>query len=68
MNVPAEAMEQPMDKGWRKFALACFASVASVALAYSGKISGGEWVTLQTLVLGIFGAANVVDKKLGGAG
>lgn len=63
-----EAPTPPFLGGNRKFILACFASVASVFLCYIGKISGGEWVAVQTLILGIFGAANVVDKKLGGAG
>lgn len=71
MNVPVQNMEtaQPrMLAGNRKFILACFASVSSVGLCYIGKLTGGEWVAVQSLILGLFGAANVVDKKLGGAG
>lgn len=55
-------------KGWRKFALTCFASVASVALAFAKILAGPEWVAVQTLILSIYGAANVMDKKYGGAG
>lgn len=70
MNATAEVMESnpPALAGNRKFILACFASVSAGALCYLGKISGGEWVAVQGLVLGLFGAANVIDKKLGGAG
>lgn len=70
MNVPAEVMESnpPMLAGNRKFILACFTSVSAVGLCYLGKITGGDWVGVQALVLGLFGAANVIDKKLGGAG
>ena len=52
----------------KQFILAAFASVCSVTLCWFGHISGSEYVTLQGLVLGLYGAANVVDKKLGGAG
>jgi hypothetical protein len=54
--------------GNRKFILAAFASVSAGVLCYLGKITGGDWVAVQGLVLGLFGAANVIDKKLGGAG
>ena len=52
----------------RKFILAGFASVVSVVLAFTGHLSGSEWVAAQSLILGLFGAANVADKKFGGGG
>lgn len=52
----------------RKYSLACFFALASVALCLYKCISGAEWVTTVGLVLGVHGAANVVDKKFGGAG
>ena len=54
--------------GQRKFALALIASVAGSILCWFGHISGGHWVTAQSLVLGLYKAANILDKKLGGAG
>jgi hypothetical protein len=68
MNASAINMNTPTGTGWRKFSLACFASVAGTVLCYVGKLSGSEWVAMQSLVLGIFGTANVIDKKFGGAG
>ena len=57
-----------MPTGTRKFILACFGSGATFILAYLAKVSGAEWVSAQALILGLYGAANVMDKKLGGAG
>ena len=57
-----------MKLGTRKFSLAVFASVATFVLAFLSKVSGAEWVAAQSLILGLYGAANVMDKKLGGAG
>ena len=55
-------------EGLRKFVLAAFASVSAGVLCWSGHVSGGEWVTAQSIILGLYKAANIVDKKLGGAG
>ena len=52
----------------RKFILAAFASLTSVVLAFTGHLTGSEWVAAQSLILGLFGAANVADKKFGGGG
>lgn len=71
MNVPVGQMEAagpPFLNGNRKFLLTLLASVASVFLCYIGKLSGSEWVMVQSAILGIYGVANVTDKKLGGAG
>lgn len=54
--------------GLRKFILAAFASLSAAVLCYTGHMSGGEWVAGQSLILGLYKAANVIDKKLGGAG
>jgi hypothetical protein len=54
--------------GKRKFLMAVGCGVASFVLAWKGVVSGSEWVAVTSLVLGIHGAANVIDKKLGGAG
>lgn len=54
--------------GQRKFILAAFASVCAVVLCWFGRLHGGEWVTAQSIILGLYKTANIVDKKLGGAG
>ena len=55
-------------EGLRKFLLAAFASLSAGVLCWYGHLSGGEWVTSQSIILGLYKAANIVDKKLGGAG
>jgi hypothetical protein len=52
----------------RKFFLAFLGLVGSFALAEQHLVSGSEWVAVVTLILTVHGTANVVDKKLGGAG
>lgn len=47
----------------RKFALAAAGSAASIALCWYGKLSGTEWVTVQSIILGLYKAANVLDSK-----
>lgn len=54
--------------GKRKFYLTAGVIAGSLALAFTGHLDSGGWVTIATLALGIHGAANVVDKKLGGQG
>lgn len=46
----------------RKFRITCvLIAVASLAL-FLDKLSGSEFVTLATFILGIYGAANVGEK------
>lgn len=54
--------------GNRKFILASAATIGSFVLAWRHGLSGGEWVTVVGVILSAHGVANVVDKKLGGAG
>lgn len=54
--------------GSRKYSLALLASASAGLLCWYGHISGAEWVTAQSIVLGLYKAANIVDKKLGGTG
>jgi hypothetical protein len=54
--------------GYRKFFLASLASFAGTMLCWFHCLSGSEWVTAQSLILGLYKASNVIDKKLGGAG
>lgn len=47
----------------RKFLLTfCVLTVGSIALLV-GKMGGGEYVALATLVLGVYGTANVAEKR-----
>ena len=54
--------------GNRKFALTLIVLGMSFAALMADKLEGGGWVTLATLALSIYGAANVVDKMKGGQG
>lgn len=54
--------------GWRKYSLAMLASISGSILCWYTHVSGGEWVTAQSLILGLYKAANIVDKKMGGNG
>ena len=47
----------------RKFLLTfCVLFIGSIALLI-GKMGGGEYVALSTLVLSVYGTANVVEKR-----
>lgn len=54
--------------GWRKYSLALLGSLSASTLCWFHCMSGAEWVTAQSIILGLYKAANVIDKKLGGAG
>lgn len=55
-------------KGMRKYSLALIASIFGFILCLKHCMSGGDFVACQSLILGLYKAANVIDKKLGGAG
>ena len=48
----------------RKFMLAAFFSVISAAALFFGKIDGGMWLEAMGIILGLYGASSVSDKKL----
>jgi len=52
-----------MKIGQRKFLLACFFALAGTAALFFNKISGGEFIALITLVMGIYNTANYLIKK-----
>lgn len=54
--------------GKRKFWLTTFITVTGTLALFTGKLPSEGYITLMTLILSIYGAANVLDKKLGGAG
>jgi hypothetical protein len=47
----------------RKFALTIAALIMSSIFLAVGKLAGSEWVTVTIFILGLYGAANVVEKK-----
>jgi hypothetical protein len=48
----------------RKFLFAAFFAGVGTLLCAAGMLTGSEWVTLATLILTIYGAADVADKRL----
>jgi len=47
----------------RKFALTISALIMASVFLYIGKLAGSEWVTVVIFTLGLYGAANVMEKK-----
>jgi len=47
----------------RKFALTVSALIMASIFLYIGKIAGSEWVTITIFILGLYGTANVMEKK-----
>ena len=45
-----------------KFFLACFCIVISAIGLFNGSLDGGTWVAAMSLVLGLYGAADVAQK------
>jgi len=54
--------------GNRKFILAMYFGTAIFALCYVGRVTSGDCIIAVTVLAGLFKAANVLDKRLGGAG
>jgi len=49
----------------RKFILAVSAMVASIVALFLGTIDGGTWVAALSLILGLYGGSNVIQKIKG---
>jgi len=54
--------------GNRKFVLTMYFGTALFALCFFHRVSGGECVEGVAILAGLYKAANVIDKKMGGAG
>lgn len=54
--------------GFRKFFVAVLFGLGSMFLCYTSHMTGGECVAALTFFAGLYKAANVIDKKMGGAG
>ena len=48
----------------RKFLIAAAALVMSFALALLGKLAGGEWVTVTSFIVGLYGFAEMGEAAL----
>lgn len=48
----------------RKFLLALIASIVSSIALFTIDFSGATWVSAQSIILGLYGAANVTNKKV----
>lgn len=47
----------------RKFLAASLVQAVSSVALFTGHLSGGEWIAAASLALGIYGAANVANKR-----
>jgi len=54
--------------GLRKFAITLYFGSACFVLCWFHRMDGAELVTAVTVLAGLYKAANVADKRLGGAG
>ena len=48
----------------RKLGLSIAAMIMAAVFLYVGKIAGSEWVTVNIFILGLYGAANVMEKRV----
>ena len=48
----------------RKFTIAVLFAVASIVGLFTEHITGGEFIALSSSILGLYGAANVMSKKV----
>ena len=48
----------------RKFLLALLASIVSSIALFTIDFSGATWVSARSIILGLYGAANVTNKKV----
>lgn len=52
-----------MIQGYRKYSLALFASISAGVLCWFGKLAGGHWVAAQSIILGLYKAADVMNRR-----
>lgn len=61
-------MKDLLTTGCRKFILAMCLGHGCLLLCWGGHMTGAETVTVVSILSGLYKAANVIDKRLGGAG
>lgn len=50
---------------WKpKFIQTAFAQLAATLALFTGHLDQGGWVTVTTLIIGMFSAASVIENKL----
>lgn len=47
----------------RKFILTVIIGLIATVALFTGFLTGGEWITINTLILGIYGGANVLSER-----
>ncbi len=47
----------------RKFIFAVIIGLIATVALFTGFITGGEWITINTLILGLYSGANVISEK-----
>lgn len=55
-----------MNLQFRKYTLALLSLVSAIVGLFCSKIDQGGFVTIVTLILSIYGASNIADKKIAG--
>lgn len=53
-----------MKKSQRKFFLTCFFSLCGSVGFMLNKMDGATYVAFSSLILGVYGAANVIEKNV----
>lgn len=48
----------------RKFALAMLFSISTIVGLFTGFLGGGEFIAAMGLILGLYGAANIAQRKV----
>ena len=48
----------------RKFTLACFFSLMGTIGWFLDKLTGSEYITLVTIILGLYATANVLQRQV----
>lgn len=51
-------------KEYRKYSLALLLVIGGIVALFIGKMDGATYVALATLILSVYGAANVADKHV----
>jgi hypothetical protein len=48
----------------RKFGITTTTLLISSVALFSNQLTGGEWVAVVTIILGLYSAANITEKKI----
>lgn len=48
----------------RKFTLALLFTLSTIAALFTGHLDGGQFIAVQSSIMGIYGVSNVADKQV----